>query len=169
MSNEPTPNDALRDYLSRSSEITISVIGRKSGRTISNPVWFVLDGENLYLLPMQGSDTQWYKNLLKNPKMRIDARGTEAEFGGVPIISTIQSSTLLLSLRCGNGVSSLPVHWRSRYFQIAGKTGSYRFVGRISPDKRAAVTMFSRVNVVRPSKARGHPVDGELLTHHFSR
>jgi hypothetical protein len=58
------------------------VIGRKSGRTISNPVWFVLDGENLYLLPMQGSDTQWYKNLLKNPKMRIDARGTEAEFGG---------------------------------------------------------------------------------------
>jgi hypothetical protein len=25
------------------------------GRTISIPVWFVLDGEKLYLLPMQGS------------------------------------------------------------------------------------------------------------------
>jgi hypothetical protein len=56
------------------------VIGRKSGRTISIPVWFVLEGEKLYLLPVQGSDTQWYKNALKNPWIRIDARGAEAEF-----------------------------------------------------------------------------------------
>jgi hypothetical protein len=34
------------------------VIGRKSGRTISIPVRFVLEGERLYLLPVQGSDTQ---------------------------------------------------------------------------------------------------------------
>jgi hypothetical protein len=24
------------------------------------PVWFVFEGEKLYLLPVQGSDTQWY-------------------------------------------------------------------------------------------------------------
>jgi len=58
----PTRNDALTARLARSREINISVIGRKSGRTISNPVWFVLDGDKLYLLPVQGSDTQWYKN-----------------------------------------------------------------------------------------------------------
>jgi hypothetical protein len=56
------------------------VIGRKSGRTISIPVWFVLEGEKLYLLPVQGSDTQWYRNVLQNSSIRIDARGTEAEF-----------------------------------------------------------------------------------------
>jgi hypothetical protein len=61
------------------------VIGRKSGRTISIPVWFVLEGEKLYLLPVQGSDTQWYKNALKNPWIRIDARGAEAEFRAMPI------------------------------------------------------------------------------------
>jgi deazaflavin-dependent oxidoreductase (nitroreductase family) len=75
----------LKDRLTRYRQIKISVIGRKSGQTISNPVWFVLDGEKLYLLPVQGSDTQWYKNVLQNPSIRIDARGAEAEFRATPI------------------------------------------------------------------------------------
>ena len=53
----PAREDFLKDRLSRSNEITINVIGRKSGRTISIPVWFVLEGDKLYLLPVQGSDT----------------------------------------------------------------------------------------------------------------
>src|SRR5450759_2433203 len=70
----------LKDRLARYRQIKISVIGRKSGRTISIPVWFVLEGQKLYLLPVQGSDTQWYQNVLQNPAIRIDARGAEAEF-----------------------------------------------------------------------------------------
>src|SRR5437588_11012842 len=81
----PTRNDALKERLSRVREIEISVTGRKSGRTITIPVWFVLEGEKLYLLPVQGSDTQWYRNVLKNPSIRIDARGAEAEFRAKPI------------------------------------------------------------------------------------
>ena len=83
----------LRDRLARYREIKISVTGRKSGKTISNPVWSVLEGENLYLLPVRGSDTQWYKNVLKNPAIRIDARGAEAELRAVPITDakTVQS------------------------------------------------------------------------------
>ncbi|HYW40227.1 MAG TPA: nitroreductase/quinone reductase family protein [Terriglobales bacterium] len=68
----------LKARLARYREIKISVIGRKSGKTISMPVWFVLEGEKLYLLPVQGSDTQWYKNVLKNSSIRIDARGGNA-------------------------------------------------------------------------------------------
>ncbi len=75
----PTWNDALRDRLSRYRLITISVTGRKSGRIISVPIWFVLEEDTLYLLPVQGSETQWYKNVLKNPSVRIDARGADAE------------------------------------------------------------------------------------------
>ena len=81
----PARNDALKDRLSRFREIKLSVTGRNSGRTISIPVWFVLEGEKLYLLPVQGSDTQWYKNVLKNPSIRIDARGAEAKLQAVPI------------------------------------------------------------------------------------
>jgi deazaflavin-dependent oxidoreductase (nitroreductase family) len=80
-----TSKDSLKDRLSRYREITISVIGRKSGRKISIPVWFVVEGDELHLLPVAGSETQWYKNVLKNPSIGIDARGAEAEFRAVPV------------------------------------------------------------------------------------
>jgi deazaflavin-dependent oxidoreductase (nitroreductase family) len=72
--------DTLMERLARYRQIKISVIGRKSGKTISIPVWFVLEGKKVYLLPVRGSETQWYKNVLKNPSIRIDARDAEAEF-----------------------------------------------------------------------------------------
>jgi len=95
----PAPKDALRDQLSRSSEINITVTGRKSGRAISNPIWFVLDQDNLYLLPVQGSDTQWYRNVLKNPSMRIDARGAQGEFQAVPITDAARVSSVVEKFR----------------------------------------------------------------------
>jgi deazaflavin-dependent oxidoreductase (nitroreductase family) len=75
----------LKDRLVSARQIKITVVGRKSGHKISIPVWFVLEGEKLYLLPVQGSDTQWYQNVLKNPSIRIDARGVEEEFRAVPM------------------------------------------------------------------------------------
>ena len=66
----PTRNDVLKDRLSRSRQVNITVTGRKSGRAISSPVWFVLEDDKLYLLPVQGSDTQWYKNVLKRNSRR---------------------------------------------------------------------------------------------------
>jgi deazaflavin-dependent oxidoreductase (nitroreductase family) len=75
----------LKDRLARYRQIKLSVIGRKSGKTISNPVWFVAQGDTLYLLPVHGSDTQWYKNVLKDPAIRIDARGSEAALTAKPV------------------------------------------------------------------------------------
>jgi deazaflavin-dependent oxidoreductase (nitroreductase family) len=91
----PAQNAAIRDRLSRYREIKISVTGRKSGRAISIPVWFVLENDKLYLLPVQGSDTQWYKNVLKHRGIRIDARGTEAEFQAVPVTDATQVSSVV--------------------------------------------------------------------------
>src|SRR5437667_6684071 len=81
----PSSKQTLKARLARYRQIELSVIGRKSGRTISIPVWFVLEGDKLYLLPVQGSDTQWYKNVLKNPSIRIEARGVGAEFRATPL------------------------------------------------------------------------------------
>ena len=82
----PTSKDSLKDLLARYRQITIGVIGRKSGRKISIPVWFVLeDSDTLYLLPVQGSDTQWYKNVLRNSRMRIAANGKAQVFRAMPI------------------------------------------------------------------------------------
>jgi hypothetical protein len=98
----PARNEALKDRLSRYREIKISVTGRNSGRTISIPVWFVLEGAKLHLLPVQGSDTQWYKNVLKNPSIRIEARGAGAKLQAVPITDA-------------KGVSSVVEKFRAKY------------------------------------------------------
>ena len=103
----PARNDALKDRLSRYREIKISVTGRNSGRTISIPVWFVLEDEKLYLLPVQGSDTQWYKNVLKNPSIRIQARGAEAEFQTVPITDATRISSVIEKFRDKYGVNDV--------------------------------------------------------------
>ena len=53
----PSSQDNLKDRLARYRQVKISVIGRKSGQTISIPVWFVLESQKLYLLPVKGSET----------------------------------------------------------------------------------------------------------------
>ena len=102
--------DALKDRLSRYRGIRITITGRTSGRSISIPVWFVLDGENLYLLPVQGSDTQWYKNVLSNPSIRIDVHGTEADFKVVPITDAKQVSSVVEKFRAKYGDSGIKLY-----------------------------------------------------------
>ena len=107
----PARNDTLKDRLSRYREIKISVTGRKSGRTISIPIWFVLDEETLYLLPVQGSDTQWYQNVLNNPSIRIEARGAEAEFKVVPVTDAKRVSSVVEKFREKYGASDVKKYY----------------------------------------------------------
>ena len=65
----------FRTALQGSNQIEITVTGRTSGRSLSYPVWFALEGDTLYLIPVKGSDTEWYKNLRKNPTIRLETRG----------------------------------------------------------------------------------------------
>ena len=99
MSTKPSGNEDLKDRLSRYREIKITVTGRKSGRAISNPVWFVLGADKLYLLPVQGSDTQWYKNVRNHPSMQIDAGGVQTEVRAVPVTDPTQVSTVVEKFR----------------------------------------------------------------------
>jgi hypothetical protein len=103
----PAPNDVLKERLSRFRELNISVTGRKSGRTISIPVWFVLEDDKLYLLPVQGSDTQLYKNVLNNPMIRVNARGAEAEIQAVLITDAPQVSSVVEKFRGKYGTNDV--------------------------------------------------------------
>ena len=107
----PTRNDALKTRLSRRREINITVTGRKSGRAISNPVWFVLEEARLYLLPVHGSDTQWYKNVLKNPSIRIEAGGGEAEVKVVPVPDATQVSSVVEKFRAKYGAGDVKKYY----------------------------------------------------------
>ena len=111
MSNKPPANDALKSRLSRSREINITVTGRKSGRAISLPVWFVLEDGKLYLLPVTGSDTQWYKNVLKNPSIRIEAGGEKAELRAVPATDSKQVASVVEKFRAKYGASDVKKYY----------------------------------------------------------
>jgi len=107
----PARDDSLRDRLSRYREVNISVTGRKSGRKISNPVWFVFEEDKIYLLPVKGSDTQWYKNVLSNPMIRIDARGNGAEFKAVPITSKREVDPIVEKFRGKYGAGDVKKYY----------------------------------------------------------
>ncbi len=106
-----TGSDALTGRLSRYREINITVTGRKSGRAITIPVWFVLEDDELYLLPVQGSDTQWYKNALHKPMIRIGARGAEAEVKVVPVTDPKRVSSVVEKFRAKYGASDVKKYY----------------------------------------------------------
>lgn len=117
----PKHNDDLQDRLSRSSEIDLSVTGRKSGRTISQPVWFVFEDDKVYLLPVRGSDTQWYKNALKTPSIKISVRGADAEFQAVPVMDQKQVSSVVEKFRSKYGVGDVKKYYSKFDVAVVGK------------------------------------------------
>jgi deazaflavin-dependent oxidoreductase (nitroreductase family) len=89
----------LEDRLPQYRQITLTVVGRKTRHTISIPVLFVSEGEQLYRLPVHGSETQWYRNVLRNPSNRIDARGAEGEFRSKPVTEAKQVKAVVEKFR----------------------------------------------------------------------
>ncbi len=107
----PTQTDALRDRLSRYNEIKITVTGRKSGRAISIPIWFVFEEDTLYLLPVQGCDTQWYKNVLEHPGFRVEARGAQTELKGTAVTAAKQVSSIVEKFRAKYGAGDVKKYY----------------------------------------------------------
>jgi hypothetical protein len=89
----------LHQKLERAYEITLSVRGRKSGKDIHRPVWFVYESNTLYLLPVQGSDTNWYKNLLVYPTLKISVNGVEISERGKPITDSNRVDNVVRKFR----------------------------------------------------------------------
>ena len=121
MSNKPARNDNLKDRLSRSREINITVTGRKSGRAVSIPVWFVLEDNKLHLLPVTGSETQWYKNVLKNPSIQIEAGSAKAEVKVAPITAPKQVASVVEKFRAKYGPADVKKYYSK--FDVAAVAG----------------------------------------------
>lgn len=75
----------LRKALQKQEEISITVKGRRTGKAITLPVWFVLDGETLWLLPVYGSRTQWYRNVQADSTMTVRAGRTRETLKARPV------------------------------------------------------------------------------------
>jgi hypothetical protein len=67
----PADRKGLLDGLKESHEVKITVTGRTTKKKFSTPVWFVLDGEKVILVPMKGSDNEWFKDLATEPQIEL--------------------------------------------------------------------------------------------------
>ena len=70
--SQPAQREKFLSKLRQSNEVNITVTGRKTRKRFSTPVWFVLDAqENVILVPMKGSDNDWFKDLVKDPQIEL--------------------------------------------------------------------------------------------------
>jgi deazaflavin-dependent oxidoreductase (nitroreductase family) len=75
----------IKQVLDKTDEVKLTVIGRKTGKERTRPVWFVVKGRKLYLVPVTGTDSEWYKNVLADPTVTISAKGVKWTAKGTPI------------------------------------------------------------------------------------
>jgi deazaflavin-dependent oxidoreductase (nitroreductase family) len=114
MTNTGGREMAFADFekaLNNTNEIGLTTTGRNSGRESSRPVWFVRQSENLYLLPVAGSDSQWYKNVLKTPTVRLGAGDTEYSARAVPVTDPDKVDEVVESFRAKYGARDVESYY----------------------------------------------------------
>jgi len=104
-------DEEFKRALEASREIELTVTGRTSGREISNPVWFVRESEKLYLVPVRGSDADWYKNVLKTPTIRLVAEGAQLSANASPISDAAKVDQVLAKFRAKYGAQDVEAYY----------------------------------------------------------
>ena len=103
--------EEFKKALKSTDEIEITVTGRRSGRKTSRPVWFVQEGETLYLLPVTGSDSNWYKNVLKNPTLTLAAKGVKWTAKATPILDAAKVRDIVEKFRAKYGAGEVKKYY----------------------------------------------------------
>ena len=105
--------------LQKTDEIALTVTGRVSGKKSTRPVWFVLEGKTLYLLPVQGSDSEWYKNALKTRTIELAAKGASLKAKVTPITDAARVRRIADKFRAKYGAGEVKKYYSK--FDVAVK------------------------------------------------
>ncbi len=85
--------------LKRSSEVKITVTGRKTMRKFSTPVWFVLEGRKMILVPSKGLDNNWFKDSVKNSRIEVSVGKTTIVSEAVIVKGSYQTEKAIGKLK----------------------------------------------------------------------
>ena len=102
---------AFGKALENTREVEITTTGRKTGRQISLPVWFVLRGGKLYLLPVRGSQSDWYRNLRKTPTIRLAAGQAEHTSSATPVTDPAEVEIVVEAFRGKYGAHDVQAYY----------------------------------------------------------
>jgi deazaflavin-dependent oxidoreductase (nitroreductase family) len=75
----------FKDAAREAREVNLTVTGRKSGRESTRPIWFVEDGDQVFLLPLGGAGANWYRNIVATPEITLAINGSEVRATAKPV------------------------------------------------------------------------------------
>jgi deazaflavin-dependent oxidoreductase (nitroreductase family) len=103
-----------RDFISAldgAREIDLTATGRRSGREITTPVWFVREDHSVYVVPIYGADTNWYKNVLQTPTVRIATDGYAFSASTRPITDQARIAEIVDAFRAKYGAANVDAYY----------------------------------------------------------
>jgi hypothetical protein len=74
-------------------------------------VWFVRQGATLYLLPVAGSDSEWYRNVLKTPAIRLAAGGMDYGAQATPVTDPGKVAEVVDGFRAKYGATDVKAYY----------------------------------------------------------
>jgi deazaflavin-dependent oxidoreductase (nitroreductase family) len=98
---------AFRRLLEQRDELQLTDRGRRSGQEQSRPVWFVVEGDILHLLPVSGSDTNWYRNIVVHPDVTLTVNGESLRVSARPITEPTLVAATVKRFRARYGASQI--------------------------------------------------------------
>jgi deazaflavin-dependent oxidoreductase (nitroreductase family) len=88
-------------------ELQLTTVGRKTGRESTRPVWFIHRGETLYLWPGYGRESQWYRNVLRTPTIRLSAGAVTRSARATPITNPMDVEAVVDAFRDKYGAGDI--------------------------------------------------------------
>lgn len=99
---------SVKDFLkalTSKRELEITVEGRRTRKAYSTPVWFVEQKNKIFLLPVKGSDTNWYKNIRINPNvtLTVGERSLQAKAEPIDDPDRVKEVVKMFGAKYGSG------------------------------------------------------------------
>ena len=95
------------------TELELTVKGRRTKKSHSITVWFFEDVNKMYLLPVNGTGADWYKNALKNPSITLTVGSASIKAKAEPIteLARVQKVVELFAKKYG-GMSEINKYYK---------------------------------------------------------
>ena len=94
-----------------SEELQITVMGRRSGREHSTPVWFVREERSIFLLPVEGSKSQWYQNVLRSNRIKISSGSVSYDLPAKPLTDSKNVAGVVDKFRRKHGAGDVKKYY----------------------------------------------------------
>ncbi len=101
----------LGKALRTARDLELTVTGRVSGKKISMPVWFTYDPGTLLLLPLKGTETNWYKNVVKTPTLSLGLKGLSVSLKAKPSTDKSEVKKTIESFRTKYGAGDVKKYY----------------------------------------------------------